>query len=149
MEWNNAGVAPSAEKQQTGYAAGEKLPAGHLNWFISQLSKSLTTQSNLPAKIIYGAYTGNGAEDGTQTITLGFKPYALLLFSAQGTHSYGNESFTGGLVLDGYSLYSTQTETTKAVEITSNGFNITSTYFNKVNKKYYYIAFSAYPQEGA
>lgn len=66
--WNNAGVSPSEEKKQEGYAAGECLPAQHLNWFINQAFSNLAEvktfinnmENKMPFRIIVGAYTGTG-----------------------------------------------------------------------------------------
>ena len=47
LTWNNTGVEPSAEKKQTGYAAGEKLPAGHVNYFLNQISKEINAANTI------------------------------------------------------------------------------------------------------
>ena len=66
--WDNAGVSPSDEKKQKGYAAGEYLPAQHLNWFINQTFTNLAAakdfinqlEASMPCRVISGTYTGTG-----------------------------------------------------------------------------------------
>lgn len=66
--WDNAGVSPSEEKKQVGYAAGECLPAQHLNWFLNQTFTNLAQaktlinklEANMPFRVISGTYIGTG-----------------------------------------------------------------------------------------
>lgn len=68
--WDNAGVSPSEEKKQVGYAAGECLPAQHLNWFLNQTFTNLAQaktiinklEANMPFRVISGTYIGTGKE---------------------------------------------------------------------------------------
>lgn len=81
--WANAGVSPSAEKKAEGYAAGEYLPAQHLNWFLNQTFSNLSEVKNyidkLPYIIITGTYIGTGS---SQVIDLGFEPEAVFVCAA-------------------------------------------------------------------
>ena len=98
-------------------------------------------------EVYIGTYVGLSEENnlGTvnvpQTITLGFRPKAVLIFTQSGETSTGNGYVRGGLCMDGYPIGGS-----------SNGAYITDTGFvaespskylklNGLGMTYYYIAF--------
>ena len=95
------------------------------------------------AKIVTGAYTGNGA--ATRTISLGFTPKAVLVMTNQGEMRDLEVSY-GGLAVTGYPAVN---RGVAVVTIVSNGFQVvyndasTSTYkhySNRASTTYHYVA---------
>ena len=83
---------------------------------------------------VFGSYTGNSTYP--RTITLGFQPKIVLLFSREGK-TYFNGIF-GGLLGAGYPL---QNGSTIFVQTTTTGFQLLRDYVNDKDYTYYYIAF--------
>ena len=90
-------------------------------------------------EIVTGSYTGNNND---RSITLGFQPAAVLLFSWEGETN--RSSTYGGLMTQGLPLRSNN-GTEVAAEITETGFQVYGTSTNGsgtnyLNVTYYYMA---------
>ena len=96
-------------------------------------------------KLVAGSYTGDGA--ATQTITLGFTPKVVLVFSRRGYTTapglsnilryYGGLAVTDGPAISGRSI--------TVVAIQTNGFQVTEdadnyVEANETDEQYYYLA---------
>ena len=112
----------------------------------SALSTRVTSlESAVPQKcqIYIGTYTGDGAT--SRTISLGFRPKAVLVY-CEGYIGYNDGRIQGGLILDGTPLtFSSSYQ--PAAEITSNGFTVRSNdqrHQMNINQVFYsYLAFRA------
>ena len=86
---------------------------------------------------ISGAYTGDGSK--TRTISLGFRPCAVIISTVDGSLYYKN---TGVLVVDGYIGCTHNTAgAVQAVEIIDSGFKFLTNSINLNGEVYFYIAF--------
>ena len=147
-KWDNAGVEPTAEKQSTGYAAGEKLPAGHMNWLMHTVLSNLNTnnsaiehiQKNIPEYIEFGVVVGDGTSE--QQVDIGFRPACVIMSAASKSNAGGLDSGYGHIAIDGYLA---MTNNSMRIEINDNGFAYYS--YNKAGANHYYIAFSHYTKE--
>lgn len=112
------------------------------------LSEIVTAEQLGISKIVFGTYMGTD-RNGSQTITLGFRPKVVLVFGRSGSLGSQNESMAG-LALDGYP---TESENYTGITITSSGFRVTSAGMNYANgmmfnfddsdySPYRYIAFA-------
>ena len=94
------------------------------------------------AEAITGTYSGNGGTS-TRTISLGFRPRAVMVTRADGAmpSMTGSLYICGGLILDGHALTFSGS---KAAEIVEGGFQIKSNgealRMNDKGIKYHYAA---------
>ena len=98
-------------------------------------------------EVYIGTYVGLSKENNSstvnvpQTITLGFRPKAVLIFTEGGETSTGNSYVRGGLCLDGYPIGGDS----NGAYIIDTGFVVESPYksllLNGLGMTYYYIAF--------
>ena len=96
----------------------------------------------LKCECYFGVYSGNGT--ASRTITLGFKPKAVLVMQRTGNTclQYNGTYCYGGLALQNYPVIANEHE---AVTITENGFQIAydadyRIYTNMNNTKFCYLA---------
>ena len=104
-----------------------------------------TTQIAAKCEVVFGSYTGNGAE--SRTIALGFYPKAVFVIPQSGQMFFDNiqthEGY-GGLALRNSPCFFSQGSL--HIQITNNGFSVFSNEYsstNQNNMKYFYIAFKA------
>ena len=129
--WANEGVSPSAEKKAEGYAAGECLPAQHLNWFLNQTFSNLAEaksiidklQTTAPYTVITGTYTGTNA---TQTINIGVTPDVILILETRIEASSSKRVYVRMAIKDSkLTLYdSYYVRSYELLEIVDNGFTV-------------------------
>lgn len=101
--------------------AADRTPTNALKAIYEILSETFSAGLAEKAKIITGTYTGNNA--ATRTISLGFKPKAVILFTPHGG-SYESSS-SGESVIIATSDLSPLSATNKTLlSITNGGFNV-------------------------
>ena len=98
-------------------------------------------------EVYIGTYVGLSEENNSgtvnvpQTITLGFRPKAVLIFTQSGETSTGNSYVRGGLCLDGYPIGGEN----QGAYIIDEGFIVQSPSkslkLNGLGMTYYYLAF--------
>ena len=114
-----------------------------LNTTVQQIQADLT-------KLTFGTYTGDDAS--SRTISLGFTPKAVLVFTSFGATYDGLEyssSHYGGLAYTGHPVQS-KSASKLVLQVVSNGFSVAyesvgtgdRILSNEMGVTYYYIAFS-------
>ena len=111
------------------------------NAAIDAALKTIADSAGGGIRFASGAYTGSGSE---RTISLGFQPKAVLLFTCQGATQFSANT-AGGLFFPGMPLRCNSQNIT-AAEITSTGFKVygNAVSGNSTNQNgviYYYLAF--------
>ena len=97
-----------------------------------------TTQIAQKCQIYCGAYTGTTAD--SRTISLGFRPKAVLLF-LEGKQTLAGSDPVGGLIMDGYPI---KENGTIVAEIVQNGFTVctnSDAMMNYNGRQTFYLAF--------
>ena len=125
--------AQSAKLEAALTAQGEAL-AGKAD--AAQVSGTLAAHAaalNLKCEAVVGTYQGTG---GSQHITLGFQPAAVLLFPGRD----GNINYAAALILPGYSMTEGNANANYAW-ITADGFTVSSYANNENYGTFRYIAF--------
>ena len=113
----------------------------------------ITTLTAQKCEVVFGSYTGDGAE--SRTIELGFQPRAVFVIPQSGQMFFDNiqtQKGYGGLAMPGLPCF--DDERYPHIQIVSNGFSVSlraqtitgtncAARTNEQNRKYFYIAFKA------
>lgn len=134
-----------------GELRSQKADQAALNAASERISKLDTAVQQITAdltKITFGSYSGNDREE--RTITLGFRPKAVLILSDWGGTTYWTSTsfqYLGGLALDGHPAYTKAGK--KYIAVAETGFTLykpaydssNNVLLNSSGESYYYIAF--------
>lgn len=136
----NSTHSGDVQRLESALSTAQSTLRGEFNTSIQQVNTTLESVQTLAegrANIVFGTYTGDGAE--TRSVSLGFAPKWIMLFAASGETSNGY----GGLAAVNYPIRSTSRGihlqiTGSFIRITSDAINGPLT--NLSGQVYYYLA---------
>mgnify|MGYP006078301679 CR=1 FL=1 len=121
----------------------DRIMMDNFNDMTAKLDTGLAGLAGSKAELVTGTYHGDSA--ASRAISLGFAPKALYLCSEGGIAGYveGYYYVYGGLALPGHPVVSQGQNNAVAVELTADGFQLTSDEYRRVNESgltYHYLA---------